>query len=160
MHTHTAMSADIPSRGRGASRKAVAAAFLLELISCSPYKLGYPGGTAAQLSLPWVKGFRSSQPPSSPWLRRGFGRYGSRRQVLCTPPWLHPMNLGEDLLFPLKPSVGIITLKLSLPHFGLLQLFMQQRRSTPAPLQYRQPQATMTGSSLWALPTLKIAKIN
>lgn len=113
MHTHAATGADIPLRGRGASCKATATPFLLQLISCSPYKPGYPGGTAAQLSLPQVEGSMSSQPPSSPRLRGGFGRYGSLGQVQCAPPGLHPMNflcdLGEDLLSLLKPSVGIVT---------------------------------------------------
>lgn len=160
MHTHAATGADIPSRGRGASHKARAAAFLLQLVSCGPYSPGYPGGTAASLSLSPVKGSTSSPPPSSPRLWAGFGRYGSPGQVRCAPPRLQPVNPGEDLLFLLKPSVGVITLKLGLSHFGLLQVFMEQGCRTPVPLQHGQSQTAMTGSSPQALSTLKIAKID
>lgn len=160
MHTHAATGADILSRGRGASRKARAAAFLLQLVSCGPYNPGHPGGTAASLSLPRVKGSTSSQPPSSPQIWAGFGRYGSPGWVRCALPWLQSVNLGEDLFFLLKPSIGIITLKLGLSHFGLLQVFMQQGRRTSVPLQHGQSQSTMTGSSPQALSTLKIAKID
>lgn len=42
-------------------------------------------------------------------------------------PGLHPKNspsdLGEVLLFLLRPSIGVITLKLSLSHSGLPRLF-------------------------------------
>lgn len=62
MHTHVATGTGIPSRGSGVSHKATAAAFLLRVTDCSPYKQEDPGGTAAQLALPQGKGPRLHSP--------------------------------------------------------------------------------------------------
>lgn len=62
MQTHVAAGTGVPLRGNGVSRKATAAAFLLQATDCSPGKQEDPGGAAARLALPQGKGPRLHSP--------------------------------------------------------------------------------------------------